>query len=90
MPHVRSFTEEVEFIIPEGYTAEGIEKFNKKVENDCGGFIGSAVVSGNKLLLKAFKYYKKAFEPAANWSKLVSIIDEANQFTKEKILLKKK
>lgn len=90
MSFARSYTYEIEFIIPDGYTAEGADKFNKSVENECGGFTSSAKIEGNKVIIRANRYYIHNFEPAANWGKLTAFIDEATQFNKEKLLLKKK
>lgn len=90
MPFPRAFNYAVEFIIPDGYTAEGVEKLNKKVENETGGFVSTAKIEGNKIVVTARKYYNNNFEPVANWTKLVAFVDEAFNFGKEKILLKKK
>jgi hypothetical protein len=90
MPFPRAFNYAVEFIIPDGYTAEGVEKLNKKVENETGGFVSTAKIEGNKIVMTARKYYNNNFEPVSNWTKLVAFVDEAFNFNKEKILLKKK
>lgn len=85
----RSYQEEVNFEIPAGYTVSGIEKLNKKVENATGGFTSTAVVEGNILKIKTYKYYVNHFEPNTNWKDMVAFLDVAYQFTQEKILLKK-
>ncbi|UOK42462.1 MULTISPECIES: DUF3857 domain-containing protein [Flavobacterium] len=85
----RSFDDEIIFEIPEGYTATGIEKLNKTVENETGGFTSTAIIEGNKLKIKTFKYYTNYFEPNKNWAKMVDFLDAAYQFNQEKILLKK-
>jgi hypothetical protein len=85
----RSFDDEIIIEIPQGYTPTGLEKLNKKIENETGGFISSAVLEGNKLKIKTYKYYTDYFQPNKNWSKMVSFLDAAYQFTQEKILLKK-
>lgn len=89
MSFPRSFDNEFIFEIPAGYTVMGIEKLNKKVENETGKFISSASISGNQLTVKTLKEYKNYFEPNSNWIKMVSFLDAAYQFTQEKILLKK-
>lgn len=89
MTFPRSFDNEFIFEIPAGYTVMGIDKLNKKVENETGKFISSASISGNQLLIKTMKEYKNYFEPNSNWVKMVSFLDAAYQFTQEKILLKK-
>lgn len=85
----RSFENEITFIIPEGYSVSGLEKLNKKVENETGGFTSNAEIKGNQLIIKTFKYYKNYFEPNANWNKMIQFLDAAYQFTQEKVLLKK-
>lgn len=85
----RSFDNEIEFTIPEGFTVTGIEKLNKNIENETGGFKSSAQIVGDKLVIKTFKYYKNYFEPNSNWNKMIPFLDLAYQFTQEKILLKK-
>ncbi|WP_026976581.1 DUF3857 domain-containing protein [Flavobacterium tegetincola] len=89
MTFPRLFDNEFIFEIPAGYTVIGIEKLNKKVENETGKFIRTAAISGNQLNIKTVKEYKNYFEPNSNWAKMVSFLDAAYQFTQEKILLKK-
>lgn len=89
MSFPRAFDNEIIFEIPAGYTVMGIEKLNKKVENETGKFTSTATISGNQLTIKTFKEYKNYFELNANWPKMVSFLDAAYQFTQEKILLKK-
>lgn len=85
----RSFEEVIEFTVPDGYTVAGLDKLNKKVENTTGGFVSSATLQGNKLTIKAYKYYANYYEPNSNWKDMVAFLDAAYQFTQEKILIKK-
>jgi len=87
--NARSFNYNITFNIPEGYTVAGLDKLNKSVDNETGAFISSAVIEGNQLIINTSKQYKHNFEPTNNWSKMMAFLDEANQFTNEKILLKK-
>lgn len=89
MVYPRSFENEIILEIPAGYSVSGLEKLNKKVENETGGFTSSAEVKGNQLVIKTFKYYKNYYEANANWSKMIAFLDAAYQFTQEKVLLKK-
>jgi len=89
MPYPRSFSYRIEFVIPDGYTAEGIDKLNLKSENETGAFISTAKKEANKLIVEINKYYINSFEPAAKWPSLLSFIDKANEFNQQKILLKK-
>jgi hypothetical protein len=90
MPFSRSFSKKIIFKIPDGYTIEGIEKLNRSIKNECGGFESTAKIEGTDLLITFNKYYTNNFEPAANWSKILAFVDAGFAFTKEKILLKKK
>jgi hypothetical protein len=89
MIYPRSFENEITLEIPAGYTVAGLDKLNKKVENETGGFVSSAVVTGNKLVIKTNKYYKNYYEPNSNWNKMIQFLDASYQFTQEKVLLKK-
>ena len=85
----RTFENEIIFTIPEGYTVSGLEKLNKNVTNDTGGFTSTAEVKGDNLMIKTNKFYNNYYEPNSNWSKMILFLDAAYQFTQEKILLKK-
>ncbi|MCB0399400.1 MAG: DUF3857 domain-containing protein [Winogradskyella sp.] len=86
----RSYNYEITFNIPEGYTVAGLEKLNKSVENETGAFISTAKIKENQLIITTSKQYKHNFEPNSNWKKMIAFLDEAHQFTNEKILIKKK
>ncbi|HJD75241.1 MAG TPA: hypothetical protein K8W04_04175 [Bacteroides reticulotermitis] len=90
MPYARSYEHEIKVEIPAGYTAENIQTLNQNVDNACGAFISSADINGSTLHIKAKKIYKHNYEPAANWNKLVEMIDAANSFYGQSIILKKK
>ncbi len=90
MPYARTYEFNIRFVVPDGYEVKGFDKFNKSIENETGGFVSSAILEGNTIVLKAKKYYNKNYEPAANWPKMVAFIEAAFQTTQEKILLKKK
>lgn len=85
----RAFENEIVFTIPEGFSVSGLDKLNKKVENETGGFTSTAEVQGNQLVIKTLKYYKNYYEPNTNWNKMIQFLDAAYQFTQEKVLLKK-
>ena len=89
MDFPRSYNYQIRFSIPEGYTVTGLDKLNKSVDNSTGAFISSAEIKDNMLVINTSKQYKHNYEPNSNWSSMVAFLDEANQFTNEKILLKK-
>lgn len=90
MPFARTFSYKVSINIPEGYTVEGLQKLNKSVENEAGRFISTAVEQGNKIVMTINKTYNHSYEEAANWPKMLAFVEAGYDFSKEKILLKKK
>jgi hypothetical protein len=90
MNNARSFYYTISFTVPEGYTVEGYENLNKKVENSSGGFSSNAKLEGNMLVVKTKKYYTKNHFPASEWPRMVEFMDAAISFRNSKILLKKK
>jgi hypothetical protein len=90
MDFPRAFSHEITLAIPEGYTVEGYENFNKKTENEFGGFVSSARVDEKTLVIKTKKYYTKNEYNAADWPKIVNYLDAAVDLYGEKVLLKKK
>lgn len=90
MSFPRSIEYHVEFNIPEGYSAEGIEALNKKVINETGFFTAEATATAKTISIKVKKHYLHAYEPAANWNKMVEFLDAADEWTNAKVLLKKK
>ncbi|WP_156026909.1 hypothetical protein [Sporocytophaga myxococcoides] len=89
MGFARTFNAEVTIVIPEGYSVEGIDNLNMNVSNIYGGFISSARIEQNKLVIKTSKYYTKNHCSAADWQYMVSFLNAAVQFSKSRILLKK-
>ena len=90
MPFARSLQSEITIQIPDGYVVEGINNLTKKVENETGHFIAEATSDGKTVTIIVKKSYNHAFEPAANWNKMLAFIDAANEWTNAKLLLKKK
>jgi hypothetical protein len=89
MDYPRSYNHEFTFIIPNGYTVEGLENFNNKVENATGGFVSSANIEGKALVVKTKKYYAKNYYPAADWPSITAFLNASVNFYNAKILLKK-
>ena len=78
------------FVIPDGYIVSGLDKLNKSVDNEAGSFESTAKVENNVLVITTLKKYKTNYQPNSNWNLVLEFIDAADQFTNEKILLKKK
>jgi hypothetical protein len=89
MDYPRSYNHEFIFTIPEGYTVEGLENFNTKVENASGGFVSNAGIEGKKLVIRAKKYYAKNYYPATDWASITAFLNASVNFYNAKILLKK-
>ena len=85
----RSFKYDIVLTIPDGYLVEGIENLTKSVDNATGGFQSVAKVEGNQLKIKVEKWYNHNFEKAKDWDKVLAFLQAANDFTSEKVLLKK-
>ncbi len=86
----KSFDNTVKFTIPDGYSVSGLDKLSKSIDNEAGSFESTAKVENNILVLTTLKKYKTNYQPNSNWNLVLEFIDAANQFTNEKILLKKK
>jgi len=90
MPFARTLAHNITINIPAGYTVEGIESLQKDVSNESGYFKSKATLQGDKLYIDVSKQYSHNFDPAANWSKILTFVDAANDFTNTKVLLRKK
>ena len=90
MAFARSIEYNIDLEIPEGYSAEGINALNKKVENETGYFSVEASSTGKMINIKLKKHYLHNYEPVKNWDKLTAFMDAASDWTSAKILFKKK
>ncbi|OUR90793.1 hypothetical protein A9Q87_12640 [Flavobacteriales bacterium 34_180_T64] len=89
MAYPRCYNYEITLDIPAGYKVAGLDKFNKSVDNATGAFISTAKIEGSTLIVTTTKQYKQNYVPNSNWNLMQAFLDEAHQFTNEKILLKK-
>lgn len=89
MPYARSFKNELIIHLPKGYSVQGLNKLQKKVENETGGFTSSAKLQGQDLIITTYKYYTHHYEPKTQWDKMKAFLKTAHQFTQQKLLLKK-
>ena len=89
MPYARTLDCSISFTIPPGYTVMGVEKLDGKVANDCGSLTTTARIQGNQLIVQYRRIYKHNFEGAVKWPELLAIIDAGNDFSGQKVLLKK-
>ena len=89
MDYPRSYVHEFTFAIPDGYKVEGLGNFNLKVENATGGFVSTAALEKNTLVIKARKYYLKNYYPANEWPSITEFLNASVNFYNAKILLRK-
>lgn len=88
MEYPRSYNYQITLNIPEGYSVSGLEKLNKSVDNKTGAFISNAILKGNTITINTTKQYKNNYESNKDWLLMMDFLNEAHQFTNEKILLK--
>lgn len=89
MPYARTFMYTINIAIPQGFEVKGVEKFNVNVTNATGGFISSASVEGNKVVITTKKYYAHNFEKAENWKEVTAFLEASYDFTQQKLLFRK-
>jgi hypothetical protein len=89
MAYARTFQYNVEIPVPNGFSVDGIDKLNTKVENTTGSFTTTASLDSGKVTLHVTQTFNRAFEKANKWPELLEILDAATSFENAKILLKK-
>jgi len=89
-PFARSIGYQIELAIPDGYTVDGVQALNTKVENETGLFIVEANSTDKLVTIKVRKQYLHNYEPAANFDKMLAFIDASNNWLNAKLLFKKK
>jgi hypothetical protein len=89
MPFARTVSYDVLINIPQGYQLEGAENLNKSISNETGSFECSTKTEDGKLIVTIKKVYKHHHEPSVNWAQMMTFIDAASDFNKQKLLLKK-
>jgi len=89
MPFARVYEYDLSFEVPEGYQVEGLDKLQRDVQNETGGFVANASMEGKKLVLRVKKTYAHNYESIDHWSELLAFLDAAYDFSQQKILLKK-
>jgi hypothetical protein len=90
LPHARTIENNITVAIPAGYSIEGLQELNVNVDNESGGFVSSAKVDNDKLIINTKKVYKKNFDKKEAWPNYVAFLEPAYKFSQSKIVLKKK
>ncbi|MBI5857940.1 MAG: hypothetical protein HZB42_09890 [Sphingobacteriales bacterium] len=89
MSFPRSTRNIINFSIPAGYKAVGVQNLNMNIDNEAGTFAVQASVEGNTLNILVKKLYKQMTVKKENWPKLMEMLDAAFNFSQKKILLKR-
>jgi glutamate racemase len=79
----------INFTIPAGYKAVGIQNLNMNLDNEVGTFAVQASVEGTTLNILVKKHYKQTNVKKEDWPKLVAMLDAAFNFSQKMVLLKK-
>ena len=85
----RSLRNIINFTIPEGYKAVGVQNLNMNIDNETGTFAVQASVEGNTLSILFKKLYKQTTVKKENWTTFMEMLDAAFNFSQKKLLLKK-
>lgn len=85
----RSLRNVINFTIPAGYKAVGVQNLNMNIDNEVGTFAVQASVEGNTVIILVKKLYKQMNVKQEDWNKLLQMLDAAFNFSQKKILLKK-
>lgn len=85
----RSLRNIINFTIPEGYKAVGVQNLNMSIDNETGTFAVQATVQNNILSLLVKKVYKQSTIKKEHWPKFLEMLDAAFNFSQKKVLLKK-
>jgi hypothetical protein len=86
----RSFSWNITFKIPEGYTAEGLKELNKSVDNETGRFSIDAKEENGNVIINIAKAYKVKSVSKTKWSDMLAFLDAAYNSSFKYILLKPK
>jgi len=90
VPFARTIESTITLNIPAGYTVDGLQDLNANIDNECGSFVSTAKVDGDKLIITTRKLYKKSFDKKEAWPNYIAFLESAYKFSQAKIVLKKK
>ena len=89
MPFARTYNYNINITVPAGYKVKGLESFNKNIVNETGSLISAATEDNGTLHITVQQKYFKNFEPAANWPKLLQLMDGFYDVSVQKLLFEK-
>lgn len=79
----------INFDIPAGYKADGVDALKANIDNNTGAFTVSTKVEGQKLVISIKKIYKSDYIVKEDWPKMLEFLDAAYNFTQKKVVLTK-
>jgi hypothetical protein len=79
----------INFTIPAGYKAVGVQGLSQVIDNEVGTFAVQATVEGSTLSILVKKHYKQVSVKKEDWPRLVEMLDAAFNFSQKSVLLKK-
>jgi hypothetical protein len=86
MPYARTYENQIYVEIPQGYTVKGTNNLTFNVTNETGGFVSSAKVEGNKLVIKTSKYFTNNYFSKESWPNIRKFLTAANDFQNQKVM----
>ncbi len=89
MPYARTYTYNISLAVPKNYLVKGLENFNKNISNETGSVTSTATADNASVHITIKQQYLKMFEPAANWPKLLELMDAFYDISNQKLLLEK-
>jgi hypothetical protein len=89
MDYAASYTYTLEFVIPEGYEIQGLEKLEIDQSNMTGAFYSTSRVEEGKLVLEVKQSFASNYQPVENWTFLLELVEAANTLENAQVLMKK-
>jgi hypothetical protein len=89
IPYKKIYTFKINIEVPAGYTVENLSSLNQKFSSNAGSFMSQAALKGNTIEITTqktynFQSYEKTLSKEVN-----GFLDQANEFSMKKLLLRK-
>ncbi len=88
--YAKSLSWKINFKIPDGYTAEGLDELTANIDNEIGTFKCSATQANGTVTIEIKKIYKKAVFSKSKWNDMLAFVDAAYNTSFKNLLLKLK
>ncbi len=89
MPFARRYDWKLVLEVPSGYAVKTTDNFVYDVSNGTGGFRSKVSRQDDQLVIEASKWYNHDFEPLVNWPDMLEVLEAANDFVQQKLVLVK-